>query len=114
MSKKEKIIILMIALLMMSWLIVSKMNSKKHRYAIVTDTINDKVILRFDIEEDAYYEFDVKNGKFHIEVKDGRYRAIDVDCPNQICVNMGWMPSLDYYAPIVCLPNGIMITIEEE
>lgn len=104
----------MIALLMMSWLIVSKMNSKKHRYAIVTDTINDKVILRFDIEEDAYYEFDVKNGKFHIEVKDGRYRAIDVDCPNQICVNMGWMPSLDYYAPIVCLPNGIMITIEEE
>lgn len=99
---------------MVGWLIVSKMNFKKHRYAIVSDATSDEVILRFDIEEDAYYELDVKNGKFHIEVQDGRYRAIDVDCPNQICVNTGWVPSLDYYAPIVCLPNGIMITIEEE
>ena len=65
-----------------------------------------------NINEDNYYELDGKVGKFHIEVKDGKGRAIDVDCPNQICVHTGWI-SVDNPIPIICLPNGIMEQIDE-
>lgn len=76
-----------------------------------SETDQDRVVLTFDMMEDAYYELDVPHGKFHIEVKDGQYRAIDVDCPNQNCVNVGWVPSLGVYSPIICIPNGITIQV---
>ena len=41
-----------------------------------------------------------------IEIKDGRIRVLEADCPDQICVDMGW---LDSAAPIVCLPNRLVI-----
>ncbi len=80
---------------------------------IDSETGEEEVILTFDKDEDAYYELDVVNGKFHIEVKDGQYRAIDVDCPNQNCVNVGWVPSLGVYSPIICIPNGLTIQVVE-
>lgn len=76
-------------------------------------TQKEEVLQRFNVNEDAYYEFEVPNGKFHVEVNDGQYRAIDVDCPNQNCVDIGWVPSLGYYAPIICIPNGIIIQVVE-
>ncbi len=112
MRKRELLIVIGIICLALFGLMFYR-NQPKSQFAIVTDTYKDEVVLRFDVNVDAYYEIDVINGKFHIEVKDGKYRAVDVDCPNQVCVNMGWMPSMDYYAPIICLPNGIIISIEE-
>lgn len=112
MRKRELLIVIGIICLALFGLMFYQ-NQPKSQFAIVTDTYKDEVVLRFDVNVDAYYEIDVINGKFHIEVKDGKYRAVDVDCPNQVCVNMGWMPSMDYYAPIICLPNGIIISIEE-
>ena len=112
MKKKEFVIIGIILAIALAGFGYHVYEEKNKTYAIVTDTYKNEVILRFDINKDAYYELDVKNGKFHIEVKDGKYRAIDVDCPNQQCVDMGWMPCLDFYAPIICIPNGIIITIE--
>ena len=41
----------------------------------------------------------------NVEVKDGRWRAVDVECPTQECVHVGWV-DVDHYWPIVCLPNG--------
>lgn len=69
--------------------------------------------MTFDINEDNYYEIEGEYGLFHIEVKDGKCRAIDVDCPNQICVHTGWI-SVDNPIPIICLPNGIMVEIDEQ
>lgn len=69
--------------------------------------------MTFDINEDNYYEIEGECGLFHIEVKDGKCRAIDVDCPNQICVHTGWI-SVDNPIPIICLPNGIMVEIDEQ
>ena len=83
------------------------------QYAEVIDLRTNEVLLKFDINEDAYYELDVPYGKFHIEVKDGKYHAVDVDCPNQTCVNLGWAPSFGVYTPIICLPNSIEIVLVE-
>ncbi len=44
------------------------------------------------------------------EVKDGRIRLIESTCKNQFCVKQGWTNSF----PIVCVPNELMITIENK
>ena len=108
------VIILVVAILGLIYFAID--NSDKTlvevRY-IDAETGEEEVILTFDKDEDGYYELDVYYGLFHIEVKDGQYRAIDVDCPNQTCVNVGWVPSLSVYSPIICIPNGITIQVVE-
>ena len=38
--------------------------------------------------------------------EDGRARVLASSCPDQTCVHMGWLASA---APIVCLPNHLVI-----
>ena len=103
MKKKEIIIIssfLIVALMAMPFL-----KSDKHYGAIYCD---DELLLRFDINVDNTYQVTGKYGQFTLEVLDGRWRAIDVDCPNHDCEKMGWS-SLKFYVPIICLPNHIKV-----
>lgn len=49
-------------------------------------------------------------GNSIIEIKDGSVRFADSPCDNKVCVNHGvLMGSFDFAA---CLPNGVMIMIE--
>lgn len=111
MKKKEKIIILTLLAVSLILFIVSKFNKRDDINVVVKDQ-DKNVLLTFNLNEDNYYELEGKYGLFHIEVKDGKCRAIDVDCPNQICVHTGWI-SADKPLPIICLPNGIMVEINE-
>lgn len=114
MKKKEiKIIAIIMAIALVCIGVVAYINGSK-QYAEVIDLRTNEVLLKFDINKDAYYELDVPYGKFHIEVKDGQYHAVDVDCPNQTCVNLGWVPSMgSFYTPIICFPNSIEIVLVE-
>ena len=70
----------------------------------------------FDVNVDNTYEFTGDYGKMHLEVKDGAYRVYDVECPNQICVNMGWLEEGDIFSKIgiSCIPNNIWVVVESE
>ena len=48
-------------------------------------------------------------GRNLISVEQGRIRVSEADCPDQICVDQGWIS--DGTAPIVCLPHRLMIQI---
>lgn len=48
-------------------------------------------------------------GRNLISVEQGRIRVSEADCPDQICVNQGWIS--DGTVPIVCLPHRLMIQI---
>ena len=50
-------------------------------------------------------------GENVIEAEHGRIRVSHADCPDQVCVNMGWL-SEDSAMPIVCLPNKLVIRLE--
>ena len=39
----------------------------------------------------------------------GRVRVEHSDCPDQLCVKMGW--SSQPAKPIICLPNGVTVTV---
>ena len=59
---------------------------------------------------DEPYEFTVTSplGENTVRVEPGRIRVVSADCPDGVCVNMGWLSS----APIVCLPHEFMILTE--
>ena len=42
-------------------------------------------------------------------VEPGRIRVAQANCPDQVCVNQGWI--MDSALPIVCLPNKLIIEI---
>lgn len=47
-----------------------------------------------------------------IEIKDGRVRVEEADCPNQDCVHQGWVDAAG--EQIVCLPHKLTVDIVDE
>ncbi|MCI5722930.1 MAG: NusG domain II-containing protein [Erysipelotrichaceae bacterium] len=68
----------------------------------------DQVVQWFDSGVDGEYTVQGDVGDMHVEVKDGKWHVREVDCPNQVCVKMGWADE-NSIIPITCLPNNIYI-----
>ena len=92
--------------------IVIRNNDGKIKYAIVT--IEGKQKYKLDMREDK--EVVLKEDKYPsllgemiIEVKDNRVRVKKEESPMHYCSMQGWVDSAA--KPIVCLPNGVVITI---
>ena len=60
---------------------------------------------------DEPYSFTLEDGSGSntVHVEKGRIRISEADCPDQICVNQGWISG--GAVPIVCLPHRLMIEI---
>lgn len=111
MKKKEIVIVIVACILaLISYLAISFFNANKTN--CTAKNASGDVLLKFNINEDNYYTLQGEYGVFHIEVKDGKCRAIDVECPNHDCVHVGWI-SANNPLPIVCIPNNIVVTIDE-
>lgn len=110
MSKKDLKfvgIIVAIAAIIGVIMLVVKLTSKPQEMGIVQH--GEEVILTFDIVKDGTYDFEGDYGKMTLEVKDHKFRVTDVECPNHLCEQMGWIDA-DSLIPIVCLPNGILVS----
>ncbi|ADU20877.1 MULTISPECIES: NusG domain II-containing protein [Ruminococcus] len=86
------------------------MKPKNGKTAVISQ--DGKVLYRIDLssEKDRTIEVTYNGRKNIIEIKDGRIRMKDADCPDHICVDTGW---LEDGKPIVCLPNRLVIEYEE-
>lgn len=78
--------------------------------------INNQLIEKIPINNDTEttYSFNFNNEVGTIEISNGSVRMEKMDrtiCPNQICSDTGWISKT--YENIVCLPNRIIVTIEE-
>ena len=77
--------------------------------------LDGKCIRSIDLSQaDSSYEFTVDGpaGNNTIQVEPGRICVSCADCPDQICVHQGWISTS--VIPIVCLPNRLVIQIEEQ
>ena len=77
--------------------------------------LDGKCIRSIDLSQaDSSYEFTVDGpaGSNTIQVEPGRICVSRADCPDQICVHQGWISTS--VIPIVCLPNHLVIQIEEQ
>ena len=61
----------------------------------------------YSASKNGIYTVDGELGPTTFEIKDGRVRITDSPCPNKTCVAQGW------HSPLVCLPNKVMITVEQ-
>lgn len=46
-----------------------------------------------------------------VQISPGKIRVAQSNCPDQVCVHQGWIET--GAAPIVCLPNALVIQIED-
>ncbi|MGE5483782.1 MAG: NusG domain II-containing protein [Ignavibacteriales bacterium] len=49
-------------------------------------------------------------GRSTFEISGGRVRMISSDCPDKVCVKMGWISQAGQV--IVCLPNRVILKVE--
>lgn len=54
-----------------------------------------------------------ENGEVNlVEVSRGRVRMASASCPDQICIQQGYIYAEDGAVPIVCLPNKVIVSIK--
>lgn len=104
-------ILLIVCLLVVSNAITSK-NEGKIKYAIVT--IEGKQKYKLDMSKDVEVVLKEDDhpsllGEMIIEIKDGKVRVKKEESPLHYCSIQGWVDSVA--KPIVCLPNGVIVTI---
>lgn len=68
-------------------------------------------ILKIDMNIDNTYEVNGYNGLVKIEVVDHRIRVIEENSPKHLCSRQGFISNS--YETIICLPNKIVIEIED-
>lgn len=47
-----------------------------------------------------------------LEVKDGKVRFINSQCPDHVCEGFGWVAT--EYDTAVCMPAGVVLTVEPD
>lgn len=81
--------------------------------AVARITLDGELVEEIDLSAVTQaYTFTVEGpGGFTntIQVEHGRIRVLEAGCPDQVCVNQGYIS--DGTVPIVCLPNRLVIEI---
>ncbi|MCM1270528.1 MAG: NusG domain II-containing protein [Ruminococcus flavefaciens] len=75
---------------------------------------NGKTLYTIDLDHsaDRTIEVEYQGSKNIIEIKNHRIYVKEAECPDQTCVKMGELKSSA--APIVCLPNKLVIEFTED
>ena len=88
----------------------------KEKGAIARVTQDGKVLYEIHLNEvpgPQTYHVNGENGAYNtVLVQQGHVRMLEASCPDQVCVNQGWIS--DSTLPIVCLPNKVIIEIVGE
>jgi hypothetical protein len=99
------VLLFSIAAILWTWSGDSKSDKHGSRVAVHHQ---GKLLQRVSLEEDTIVG--LPNGAMKIELKDSRVRVAWSNCPNQLCVNTGWIKTAG--ETIVCVPNEVLIEIE--
>lgn len=71
---------------------------------------NGELLKTVDLSRDQTFTVTNGSAKNTVAVKDGKISVTYATCPDQYCVQKGWHNS---GAPIVCLPNRLVISFSE-
>lgn len=67
----------------------------------------NQLLKKINLDKDGILTF--LNGQMQVEIKGKRIRMIKAECPQHVCINMGW---IKYGGQaIVCTPNKVVIEI---
>jgi hypothetical protein len=77
--------------------------------AVAIVSVGDRVLERLPLDQDAVLR--LRDVGMVFEVRDGRIRAVESDCPHHVCENMGWVGRSGQI--IACVPNHVVVRISE-
>lgn len=106
--KQRKWLIFLTGIILTISLAGSILVFKRPNTDIVEILQDNEVLYRLDLSEpeDQVLVIEYEGRSNTIEVKDHQIHILDADCPDHTCMSMGW---LDSAAPIICLPNHLVI-----
>jgi len=67
-------------------------------------------VLIEEVALDVDRDLELTDVGMRVEVREGRIRVVESDCPQQVCVHAGWIRRGRQV--IACVPNKVLITIE--
>ena len=76
----------------------------------VTVTVRGEKCGEYSLSEDGIYS--LNGGTNILEIKNGRARMTEADCPDRICVKEGWVSRMGEC--ITCLPNKLVVEVVKE
>lgn len=84
--------------------------SGREKYAVITVAGQETARINLDAVVEAY-EYQISPGCTAL-VEHGQISMCRADCPDKLCVARGVLS--DGFAPIICLPNKVVIRIEKD
>ncbi len=105
---KLKTVYFIAALIFLSGIIGSVILLQKPKTEIVEIIQDEKILYTIDLSkcEDKTIKLEYGGSYNIIEIKDGKIHIKEAGCKDKVCVNHGRLNST---APIVCLPNHLVI-----
>ena len=104
------IVVLIISIVSLGLIFVLKNDNPKAALVYY----ENELVLKIDLSIAGIHEYKVDgyNGDVVIKTRDGKIKVEEEDSPLHICSRQGWID--ESYEVIVCLPNKIVIKIEDE
>ena len=112
MKRNDILLILLLMFMALAGMLFFSSLTGDHVIAVIKQ--DGQVVERIDLDRIKEPRTITVTGSYHnnIKVEPHRIRFEKSDCPEQICVNTGWLS--DYGDIAVCLPNKTVIAIEKE
>ena len=104
MNKNDIKLILFLVMIIATFFIFNRFNNNKEKVANVY--YQNDLIKTISLSIDGKYSVNGDNGEVLIEVKDNKIRVIQENSDKNLCSKQG------YSEIIVCLPNKIVIKVE--
>lgn len=108
--KQSDILIIVIVLLMAGILFVN-FNKEDNDNLIAKVYYENILKLTIDLNKNNEYDVEGYNGNIHIVVENKKIKVEEENSPKHLCSKQGFISSS--YQTIVCLPNKILIKIED-
>ena len=109
------LLLLLVATVVLCALFLWWQKSTQKEGAVAKVWLDGQVVMTFslqDYEESTLVDLEETTGKHaKVELKDHQIRFTQVQCPDHICEGYGFLSQVGQTA--VCMPNRLVITIEE-
>ena len=106
-SRMIRDIILIAVILAVAVVLLIVTGSHGTEGSYVSVMLQNDEIARYSLSNEGIYA--INGGTNTIEIKDGKVRMIEAQCPNHLCVHQGWI-GLEGQS-IVCLPNKVTVSV---
>lgn len=74
--------------------------------------VDGELINTISLDEDAVFTVKSENGSNKVQIRDGKISIISSTCKNKVCISHGEIHNST--APLVCIPNKLVIRVESD